>query len=99
MDLTLSLPSSISRPQDRYRTPGYRLLITKLIRFESPHRPLAGRTTMSALRSLNVMFYLGLDLPRHTRALALSKTSIINTRDTNLLLTLLTANTITNLTI
>jgi hypothetical protein len=39
MDLTLSLPLSISQPQDQYRTPGYRPSIMKLIRFESPYLP------------------------------------------------------------
>jgi hypothetical protein len=53
MDLALSLPSSISQPQDQYRTPGYRPLILKLIRFESPHCPLAGQTIRLALHGLN----------------------------------------------
>jgi hypothetical protein len=47
-ELALSLPLSINQSQDQYRTPGYRLLIMKLIRFESLHCPEAGQTTMSA---------------------------------------------------
>jgi acyl carrier protein len=62
MDLALSLPSSISQPQDQHRTPSYRPLISELIRFESLIEDTA------QLPDLGIDSLIGMELTREIEA-------------------------------
>jgi hypothetical protein len=59
MDLTLSLLLSISQKKDQYRTPGYRPLILKLIRFKSPPSPSCWTNNNIGLMWLKQVFDCG----------------------------------------